>query len=62
MIVRAKDFTKKVLLHWVKIWLEETGFKVSSLREAPLEGFAETNEQARTIAALRILENRGLSH
>lgn len=52
MIVRATDFTKDELLHWVKVWLEETGFIVSSLREAPIEEFADTNEQARIIMTL----------
>jgi hypothetical protein len=52
MIVRAKDFSKEELLEWVKTWLTATGFKVTALVEAPMEEFAETNQQARIISSL----------
>ena len=39
MVVKARNFTRKDLVKWVKIWLEQTGFEVSELVEAPSEDF-----------------------
>lgn len=56
MIVRGEAFTKREFLKWVKVWLEENGFEVDELVEAPFEDFEGTNQHARTVAGLRSIE------
>ncbi|MGO9569300.1 MAG: hypothetical protein ACLP5H_17325 [Desulfomonilaceae bacterium] len=50
MVVKGWAFTKHEFLKWVKVWLEENGFDVDELVEAPLEDFEGTNQHARTVA------------
>jgi hypothetical protein len=57
MVVRGMGFSKVEFLKWVKVWLEENGFDVEELVEAPLEDFAGTNQHAREVAkALQMKE------
>lgn len=51
MTVRGRAFTKSEFLKWAKVWLEENGFEVDELVEAPLEDFEGTNQHARTVAS-----------
>jgi hypothetical protein len=47
MVVGVEDFGKEELLHWVVVWLKESGFPDSQLVEATFEEFKNTNDQAR---------------
>lgn len=51
MVVRGWAFTKHEFLRWVRVWLEENGFGVDELVEAPLEDFEGTNQHVRIVAA-----------
>lgn len=53
MTVRGRAFTKSEFLRWVKVWLEENGFEVDELVEAPFEDFEGTNQHARIVAGCR---------
>jgi hypothetical protein len=53
MTVRGEAFNKSEFLKWVKVWLEENGFEVDELVEAPFEDFEGTNKHARIVAGLR---------
>jgi hypothetical protein len=46
MIVFTPEFTKKELLDWAKLFLEEGGHVVTKMEEAPFERFAGTNQHA----------------
>ena len=46
MTVRGIDFSKNEFLKWVRTWLEDNGFEVAELLEAPLEDFEGTNQHA----------------
>jgi len=50
ILVGAKDFSKEELLHWVEVWLKESGFSVSELIEATFEDLKNTNDEARATA------------
>ena len=54
MVVGVEDFSKDDLLHWVIVWLGESGFPDSELVEATFEEFKDTNDEAR--AATQAIE------
>ena len=53
MTVRGRAFTKSEFLKWVKVWLEDNGFEVDELVEAPLDDFEGTNQHVRIVAGCR---------
>ena len=50
MIVGVNDFSKNEFLHWVEVWLRESGFVDSELLEAAYEDFKDSNAEARAIS------------
>ena len=53
MLVRPIDFNLAELLDWVRIWLRETGFDCTDLIATPIEMFANTNDHASLVSALK---------
>ena len=58
MLVRGTTFTRSEVVDWAKVWLEHTGFTVTTMVEAPLEEFTETNEHASFVASLKAKLNK----
>ena len=49
IIVGVKDFDRKDILKWTKIWLEESGFNVTEIIEGRMKEFKNTNREARAV-------------
>jgi hypothetical protein len=50
MVVGINDFSKDELLHWVEVWLSESGFSAPELLEASFEDFRNTNDDSRALS------------
>jgi hypothetical protein len=50
MVVGVNDFSEEELLHWVEVWLHESGLPVSGLIEGTFEEFKDSNEEARAVS------------
>jgi hypothetical protein len=50
MVVGVSDFSEEDLLHWVEVWLKESGLPVSELVEGTFEEFKDSNDEARAVS------------
>ena len=56
MIVRGIAFTKEEFLKWVRVWLEDSGYEVDELVEAPFEDFPVTSQHASIVGQCKVME------
>ena len=54
IIVGVKDFDRKDILKWSRVWLAESGYIVTELVEGSSKEFQNTNREARAITEATI--------
>lgn len=54
IIVGVKDFDRKDILSWSRVWLAESGYTVTELIEGSRKEFQNTNREARAVTQAMI--------
>lgn len=54
IIVGVKDFDRKDILNWSRVWLAESGYTVTELIEGSRKEFQNTNREARAVTQAMI--------